>query len=243
MLGAEQQVVPIAVTSRFPVVGTTHPHGCPWGQPGCSTSLDIPLGRCRDAGKLAGHCALARLGFSSGIHVARRRGAVRWRGGGVWVCVCVLVFSSRSRPGVTERALCLPARLPVTAPGISQPPCTVRSHFGRSCLGILMRLINKPQCNRGASRTPSPALPFGGINNQTQPGTPTHGASPHPKLSWGMGLSWRHEVIQKGEILILVLSQLSKPWGVTQMPLPSRPGGGKACFGAGTGMCRGMWHW
>lgn len=60
MLRAEQRVVPIAATSWFPVVGTPHPRGCPWGQLGYPISLDIPLGRCWDAGRLAGHRTLAR---------------------------------------------------------------------------------------------------------------------------------------------------------------------------------------
>lgn len=60
-----------------------------------------------------------------------------------------------------------------------------------------MRLINAPRCNRGASRTPSPALPFGGMNNQTQAGTPTHGASSYSELSKRMAPSWRQEVIPK----------------------------------------------
>lgn len=235
MPGPGQWVVPIAVTSRSPVVGTTHPCGCPWGQPGRPTSLDIPRGRCWDANKLTSCCVLARLGLAGGTRVSGRRGAAWQRGGGV--CVCVLVFSCRSRPGATERALCLPARLPVTAPSVSQPPCTARSHFGRSCLGILMRLINTPRCNRGAGRTPSPALPFGGINNQTQAGTPTHRALPHPKLSWGMGPSRKHEVIPKGEVPMTVLSQPSELWRVMQTPLPSQPRGGRAGFGAGTGLC------
>lgn len=38
-------------------------------------------------------------------------------------------------------------------------------------------------------------------------------------------------MLPKGQIPVPVLSQPSKPWGVTQVPLPSRPGGGRAGFG------------
>lgn len=54
-----------------------------------------------------------------------------------------------------------------------------------------MRLINVAQCNRGAVPLPS----LGVINNQTQPGIPIHG---HCTV-----LSWRHEAIPKGKILML----------------------------------------
>lgn len=183
MLGAEQRLVPIAVTSRSPRVGSTHPRDCPRGQRGCPASLDIPLGWCWDSGKTP--ATACRLAWGS-LVASAWPGGVGLRGG-VEVCVYVLVFSSRSRPRATEQALCLPARLPVTAPSISQPPCTACSHFGRSCLGILMWLINAPRCNLRAGHTPSPVLPFGGINKQNQPGTLTNGTSPHPKVSWGMG--------------------------------------------------------
>lgn len=178
MLGAEQRVVSTAVTSRSPRVGSTHARGCPRGQAGCAASLGIPLGWCGDAGKTPG--TACRLSWGSPVASAWP-GGVGLRGG-VEVYVCVLVSSSRSRPRVTERALCLPARLPVTAPSVSQPPCTACSHFGRSCLGILMWLINAPRCNLRAGHTPSPALPFGGINKQSLPGTPTSGGHrPFPK--------------------------------------------------------------
>lgn len=130
MPGAEQRVVAIAVTSRSLLVGTTHPHSCPWGQPGCPNSLDIPLGRCRDAGKLVGHRALlAHLGVSSGTRVARQRGAARWRGGEC-VCVCVSWFSP---PGAdperrSELFVCLRAclsRLPAFPSHLAQRAATL----------------------------------------------------------------------------------------------------------------------
>lgn len=111
MPGAEQRVVAIAVTSRSLLVGTTHPHSCPWGQLGCPNSLDILLGRCRDAGKLVGHCALlAHLGVSSGTLVARQRGAARWRGG-ERVCVCLgfLLPEQTRSDGVSSLSACAPA--------------------------------------------------------------------------------------------------------------------------------------
>lgn len=49
-------------------------------------------------------------------------------------------------------------------------------------------------------------------------------------------------MIPKGEIPTPVLSQPSEPWGVMPVPLSSRPGGGRAGFGAGIGLCWGMWH-
>lgn len=88
----EQRVVAMAVTSRSPVVGTTHPRGCPWGQPGCPTSLDIPPERWWDANQLPSCCALAGLGLAGGIRVAGRRGAA-WQHGEGYVCVCVCWFS------------------------------------------------------------------------------------------------------------------------------------------------------
>lgn len=102
-----------------------------------------------------------------------------------------------------------------------------------------MRLINAPRCNRGASRTPSLALPFGGINNQTQPGTLTHSASSYSELSWRMGPNRRQEVIPKEEILMPVLSQPRKLRGGTEMPLPSWHTGHRGGLGPAQGCVRG----
>lgn len=41
-------------------------------------------------------------------------------------------------------------------------------------------------------------------------------------------------MIPKGEIPAVVLSQPSKPWGVTQTSLPCWPGGGRGGFASGT---------
>lgn len=49
-------------------------------------------------------------------------------------------------------------------------------------------------------------------------------------------------MIPKEEILMLILCQPRKLRGITEIPLPSWPTGGRAGFGARTGMCQGLWH-
>lgn len=219
MSGSHRHDIPVPCGGHHPSLWM------PRGSVGMPSQPRHPSGSvlgCRQAHQQVYAC----LVLAGGTRVAGQRGATWQRGW--WGCVCLYVlcwfFSSRSRPGVTERALCLLARLPVTAPGVSQPPCMARSHFGRSCLGILMQLINTPRCNHRAGCTPSPAFPFWGKNNQMQPGTPIHGASPCPKLTRGTGPTQRHKVITKGEIPMLVLSQPRELWGVMWTPLSSSPG-------------------
>lgn len=64
-------------------------HPSPWGQPGCSSSLDIRWDGAGTLGRLAGHCMFARLGLSGSTRVSGRRGLC----GDVERGVCVCWFS------------------------------------------------------------------------------------------------------------------------------------------------------